>query len=61
MSALLIAFHLVLTYAAPMQQVFQTAALDANSWLMILGLGLVKFLAVETEKTVLRRFDIRSM
>jgi magnesium-transporting ATPase (P-type) len=61
MSALLIAFQLVLTYAAPMQQVFQTAALDANSWLMILGLGLFKFLAVEAEKTVLRRFDVRSM
>jgi magnesium-transporting ATPase (P-type) len=61
MCALLIAFQLLLTYAPPMQQVFQTAALDAASWLVILTLGLVKFLAVEMEKFVLRRLHVRSM
>jgi magnesium-transporting ATPase (P-type) len=61
MCALLIVFQLLLTYAPPMQAVFQTAALDALSWTVILGLGLLKFLAVELEKTVLRRLNIRSM
>ena len=61
MCALLIAFQLLLTYAPPMQAVFQTAALDALSWAVILGLGLLKFLAVELEKAVLRRLNIRNM
>ncbi|HYP66651.1 MAG TPA: cation transporting ATPase C-terminal domain-containing protein [Thiobacillaceae bacterium] len=46
---------LLFTYAPPMQQLFQTAALDAASWLVILALGLGKFLAVETGKSMLRR------
>jgi hypothetical protein len=33
-----------------MQEVFQTTALDATSWLVVLTLGLGKFLAVEAEK-----------
>ena len=61
MCALLIVFQLLLTYAPPMQAVFQTAALDAVSWAVILGLGLLKFLAVELEKAVLRRLNIRNM
>ena len=61
MCALLIGFQLLLTYAPPMQAVFQTAALDAISWSVILALGLLKFLAVELEKTVLRRLNIRAM
>lgn len=61
MSVLLIGFQRLFTYAPPMQQLFQTAALDAASWLLILALGLGKFLAVEAEKTVLRRLNIRSM
>ena len=61
MCALLIVFQLLLTYAPPMQAVFQTAALDALSWAVILGLGLLKFLAVELEKAVLRRLNIRNM
>jgi len=61
MSVLLIGFQLLFTYAPPMQQLFQTAALDAASWLVILALGLVKFLAVEAEKAVLRRLNVQSM
>lgn len=61
MCALLISFQLLLTYAPPMQAVFQTAALDAQSWTVIVGLGLLKFLAVELEKTVLRRLGIKNM
>lgn len=61
MSVLLIVFQLLFTYAPPMQQLFHTAALDAVSWLIILALGLGKFLAVEAEKTLLRRLHVRSM
>ncbi len=61
MCGLLIAFQLLFTYAPLMQQVFKTAALDWLSWLVILGLGGAKFLAVEAEKAILRRMNIRSM
>ncbi|MDD2882481.1 MAG: cation-transporting P-type ATPase [Rhodoferax sp.] len=61
MSVLLIGLQLLFTYAPPMQQVFQTAPLDATSWAVILGLGGLKFLAVEAEKMVLRRMNIRSL
>ena len=61
MSLVLVAFQLVFTYAPPMQQVFQTVALDAATWGVILALGAAKFLAVEAEKAVLRRLNIRSM
>ncbi len=61
MSLLLIGLQLMLTYAPPLQQVFQTAPLDATSWAVILGLGGLKFLAVEAEKMLLRRINIRSL
>ncbi len=61
MSVLAIGFQLLFTYAPPMQQLFQTVALDATSWLVILALGLGKFLAVEAEKSVLRHLHVRSM
>ena len=60
-SALLIMLQLLFTYAPPMQQVFQTASLDASSWLVILALGSIKFLAVEAEKALLRRLGMHSM
>ena len=60
-SAILIVFQLLFTYAPPFQQMFHTAALDALSWLLILALGAGKFLAVEAEKAVLRRLQVRSM
>jgi len=44
-----------------MQQVFHTVTLDAASWLVILALGLGKFVAVEAEKAVLLRLQVRSM
>ncbi len=61
MSVLLIAFQLLFTYAPPMQRVFQTVALDVTTWGAIIALGAAKFLAVEAEKAVLRRLDVRSM
>lgn len=60
-SALLVVFQLLFTYAPPMQHLFQSAALDAMSWLVILGLGVLKFLAVEAEKAVWRAFGIERM
>jgi len=41
-----------------MQHLFQTEALDALSWAVILGLGLLKFLAVTAEKALLRCMNI---
>jgi magnesium-transporting ATPase (P-type) len=61
MAVLLVAFQLLFTYAPPMQQLFGTAALDVVSWSMIFALGLGKFLAVEAEKAVLRRLQVRRM
>jgi magnesium-transporting ATPase (P-type) len=61
MSSLLIVFQLLFTYAPPLQQVFQTVALDLPTWGVILGLGAAKFLAVEAEKAILRRLDVTSM
>ncbi len=60
MSMLLIGLQLLFTYAPPFQHLFQTVALDAVSWAVILGLGGLKFLAVEAEKAVLRRMNIRN-
>lgn len=60
MSVLLIALQLLFTYAPPFQHLFQTVALDAVSWAVILSLGGLKFLAVEAEKAVLRRMNIRN-
>lgn len=52
---LLIGLQLAFTYAPPFQQVFATVALDATSWVAILALGILMFLAVEAEKAIMRR------
>jgi magnesium-transporting ATPase (P-type) len=57
----LLAMQLAFTYAPPMQHLFRTTALDAASWLLIVALGLAKFLAVEAEKWVLRRLGVQRM
>ncbi|MFZ5579799.1 MAG: cation-translocating P-type ATPase [Pseudomonadota bacterium] len=57
----LIALQLLFTYTPPMQHLFHTTALDATSWGLILILALLKFLAVEVEKGVLRRLGIQRM
>ncbi|MBT9553663.1 MAG: HAD-IC family P-type ATPase [Hydrogenophaga sp.] len=49
------------TYAPPMQALFGTAALDAASWALIVALAAGKFVLVEIEKAVLRRFGVRRM
>ena len=60
-SLLLIVFQLLFTYASPMQQLFQSAALDTLSWMIIIGLSMLEFLAIEAEKTVWRIFGIKRM
>ncbi|MCZ4304126.1 cation transporting ATPase C-terminal domain-containing protein [Zoogloeaceae bacterium G21618-S1] len=61
MAVLLVGLQLAFTYAPPLQRVFHTVALDATTWGMIVALGAAKFVAVELEKAVLRRLNIRSM
>ena len=47
--------QLLFTYAPPMQHLFQSQGLSASSWGMVLGGGVLVFLAVEAEKALLRR------
>jgi len=61
MGVLLVGLQLAFTYAPPLQALFQTTALDAMAWAVILGLGVLKFLAVEAEKAVLRRLGVTRM
>jgi magnesium-transporting ATPase (P-type) len=60
-SALLIVFQLLFTYAPPMQRLFASAPLDLSSWSMIIALGLAKFLAVEAEKALWRARKVTRM
>lgn len=53
--ALVMAGQATFTYWPPMNMLFGTAPLDAGHWLPIGAAALVAFLAVEAEKTVLRR------
>lgn len=45
----------------PLQALFGATPLDAAAWTPILGLGFAKFLAVEAEKAVLRRFGVQRL
>ena len=60
-TGILILLQLAFTYAGPMQHVFRSAPLDMLSWLMILGLGTLVFLAIEAEKAILRACKIKQM
>jgi len=60
-SLILIGFQLLFTYAAPLQALFHTTALDTLSWAVIIGLGIAKFLAVEIEKAVWRHYRVYRM
>ncbi|MFN3565754.1 MAG: cation-translocating P-type ATPase [Burkholderiaceae bacterium] len=60
-SAGLVALQLAFTYAPPLQALFKTTPLDAAAWSLIWGLGLAKFLAVEAEKAILRRFGVQRL
>ncbi len=53
--------QLAFSYLPVMQQLFGTAPLDALSWALVIGLSSVKFLAIEAEKAVLRRFGVKRL
>jgi len=57
-SALPIILQLVFTCEPTLQALFRTSALDARSWLLITGLALLNFFAVEIEKVVQRRLNV---
>ena len=61
MSLLLMGVQLLFTYAPPLQQMFHSTPLDGISWLLIAGLGLTKFFAVEAEKWLLRCLGVRQV
>jgi magnesium-transporting ATPase (P-type) len=52
---ILLVLQAFFTYAPPMQTLFQTVPLAPADWLRIFTFGLFVFLAVETEKAMLRR------
>ncbi len=54
-AALMIGLQLAFTYAPFMQQLFQSAPLDAAAWIRITLIALVAYLLVETEKAIRRR------
>ncbi|MCU0897407.1 MAG: cation-transporting P-type ATPase [Burkholderiales bacterium] len=54
----LVVMQVAFTYATPMQKLFHSAPLDALSWSLVVALSGAKFLAVELEKAVLRRFGV---
>ncbi|WP_028492370.1 cation-transporting P-type ATPase [Thioalkalivibrio sp. ALE19] len=53
--AVLILLQGLFTYAPPLQFLFGTAAIGLEEWLRILAFGVILFVLVETEKTILRR------
>ncbi len=60
-SVVLILLQIAFTYAPPMQALFKSTPLDAAAWALIVALSLGKFLAVEVEKAVLRRFGVQRL
>jgi len=55
--AAVVALQALFTYAPLFQRLFGTAAIDAVAWWRILLFGAMLFVAVETEKAVMRRWD----
>ena len=53
--------QLAFSYLPVMQQLFGTAPLDALSWALVVALSGLKFLAIEAEKAVLRRFGVKRL
>jgi magnesium-transporting ATPase (P-type) len=60
-TGVLAALQLAFTYAPPLQQVFVTEGLGWTSWGVVVGLGVVKFLAIELEKAYWRHRGVRRM
>lgn len=60
-AGLLVLVQLAFTYAPPLQALFQTRALDAASWAMVLAMGVATFVLVELEKALLRSGGVRRL
>ena len=60
-AGLLVLVQLAFTYAPPLQVLFQTTALDARSWAMVLAVGVATFVLVELEKALLRSGGVRRL
>ena len=59
--SVLLFFQLLFTYASPVQQIFGTVALQANTWLGIIVVASMVFFLVELEKWLLRRKGLSSL
>jgi magnesium-transporting ATPase (P-type) len=57
---LLLASQAVFTYVPLMHTLFGTAALDAITWLRIVGFGIIVLLAVEAEKAIVKQMGFSS-
>jgi len=55
--SVVLAFQLLFTYMPLMQVFFHSAPIDIHAWMRILAAGVLLFLAVEIEKSLVRRFD----
>ncbi|WP_225753106.1 HAD-IC family P-type ATPase [Actinotalea sp. Marseille-Q4924] len=58
---IMIVLQLAFTYAPPLQAVFKTVPLGGTSWLVLGGLGMLVFLAVEVEKAFWRGRGVHRM
>lgn len=58
---LLALLQIMLTYVPALQHLFGTAALPADLWAVLAGLGLLLFVVIELEKAGLRRLGHRRM
>ena len=58
---LMVLLQLAFTYAPPLQAVFRTVPLGGTSWLVLAGLGVLVFLAVEAEKAFWRARGVHRM
>ncbi len=56
---LTVGLQLLLTYWPPMNTLFGTAAIDATTWLKIVGVAILAWAIVETEKALRRRYTAR--
>ena len=54
--SILILFQLALTYLAPMQLLFSTAAMDFDAWLRVIVVASSVLFLVEIEKLIFRKF-----
>ncbi|GAB3490183.1 cation-translocating P-type ATPase [Amycolatopsis cihanbeyliensis] len=57
--ALMLGLQALITYVPILNTLFHTAPVGAEAWLLALGIGLVAYAVVESDKVLWRRFDRR--